>query len=307
MANDPHRSLQVPSLRYWVHLVAPGWDVIGGGEPALPGVSIGHNAHGAWGLTIFAIDQEDIYVYETSERKPLFYKYRGAWEEMNVIQEKIEVKESTPVIVDLKYTRHGPVIYEDTENHKAYALRAAWLEKGASPYLASLRIDQAKSWDEFREALDFFQTPSENMVWADREGNIGWQAAGICPIRPNWNGLLPVPGDGRFEWEGYLPIHMLPNIANPPGGIVATANQNNLPEGYPYGVGYLWSDPFRHSRVVEFLNQKGRFTLDDMAELQLDVVSIPARQLVPLLDGLESKDSATTELCDGRLHGAESG
>jgi len=293
MANDPHRSLQVPSLRYWVHLVAPGWDVIGGGEPALPGVSIGHNAFGAWGLTIFAVDQEDLYVYETNARDPLQYKYRGDWANMEVIWEKIDVKGAQPVVAELKFTRHGPVIYEDRENQRVYALRAAWLERGSSPYLASLRIDQAKNWEEFRDALTYFRTPSENMVWADQKGNIGWQAVGISPIRPNWSGLLPVPGDGRFEWDGYLPIRMLPNISNPQDGFLATANQNNLPEGYPYKVGYLWSDPFRHARLVEFLNQKRRFTLGDMVQLQLDVISIPARSLVPLLKGLSTKDSET--------------
>ena len=139
--------------------------------------------------------------------------------------------------------------------------------------------------------------PSENMVWADQEGNIGWQAAGITPIRPNWSGLLPVPGDGGFEWDGYLPIQMLPNIANPPNGFIATANQNNLPDGYPYKVGYIWSDPFRHARLVEFLNQKRRFTLSDMVELQLDVISIPARSLVPLLKGIETDSFFRLERC----------
>jgi penicillin amidase len=133
------------------------------------------------------------------------------------------------------------------------------------------------------------------MVWADREGNIGWQAAGITPLRPNWSGLLPVPGDGRFEWDGFLPIRLLPHVLNPPAGFFATANQNNLPEGYPYAVGYLWSDAFRHARIIEFLNQKRRFTLSDMLQLQTDVVSIPARALVPLLEGLQPNDSATKE------------
>jgi penicillin amidase len=298
LANDPHRSLQVPSLRYWVHLVAPGWDVIGGGEPALPGVSIGHNAYGAWGLTIFAVDQEDIYVYETHENDPLLYRYLGGWETLEVVREEIFVKESSSVVAELKYTRHGPVFFEDQENHKIYALRAAWLQRGCSPYLASLRIDQARSWEEFREALSFFRTPSENMIWADRDGSIGWQAAGITPLRPNWSGLLPVPGDGRFEWDGFLPIRMLPHVLNPPEGFFATANQNNLPQGYPYDVGFLWSDPFRHARIIEFLNQKRRFSLNDMMQLQQDTVSIPARSLVPMLKDLQPDDPVTREARD---------
>ncbi|MGD2295211.1 MAG: penicillin acylase family protein, partial [Candidatus Aminicenantes bacterium] len=261
MANDPHRTQQVPSLRYWVHLHAPGWNVIGGGEPALPGISIGHNAYGAWGLTIFPVDQEDLYVYDTNPKNPNQYRYKGKWEEMTVITETIPVKGKKPVEVELKYTRHGPVLFEDDAHQKAYALRAAWLEIGGAPYLASLRMDQARNWAEFRKACSYSRTPSENMVWADRDNNIGWQAVGITPLRKNWLGLLPVPGDGRFEWDGYLPIKKLPHIFNPPKGYFATANQDNIPEGYPYKVGFIWADPFRFSRIEEFLGSGRRFTM----------------------------------------------
>lgn len=290
MANDPHRSLQVPSLRYWIHLNAPGWHVIGGGEPALPGVSIGHNDHGAWGLTIFAIDQEDLYVYDTNPQNPHQYKYRGNWEEMSILQETIPVKGENAVSVDLKYTRHGPILHEDRKHCRAYALKAAWLEVGGTPYLASLRMDQARTWEEFRDACRFSHTPSENMVWAGRENNIGWQAVGITPIRKNWKGLLPVPGDGRFEWEGYLPIQDLPHVFNPPKGFWATANQNNVPEGYPHALGFLWSEPYRFTRIEEVLKSGVKFTLEDMIRLQQDYLSIPARNLVPYLKDLHSSD-----------------
>jgi penicillin amidase len=291
MANDPHRSQQIPSLRYWVHLVAPDWNVIGGGEPALPGVSIGHNEHGTWGLTIFAIDQEDLYVYETNPIHPNQYLYQGKWEDMRVIQESIHVKGQPSVTADLKFTRHGPVLYEDKNNHKAYALRAAWLEIGGAPYLASLRMDQAKNWEEFREACSYSHTPSENMVWADVQGNIGWQAVGITPLRKNWTGLLPVPGDGRFEWEGYLPIKKLPHVYNPEQDFFATANQYNVPEGYPHILGLQWSAPFRFLRIKEFLSAKKKLTLKDMMDLQQDELSNPARTLVPLLKGLHSDEA----------------
>ena len=111
--------------------------------------------------------------------------------------------------------RHGPVIFEDPANRKAYAVRAAWMETGGAPYLASLRMNQARTWEEFREARGYNRMPAENMVWADRTGTIGWQAAGIQPLRRNWSGLLPVPGDGRYEWDGYLPITALPHEVNP--------------------------------------------------------------------------------------------
>ena len=283
LANDPHRRLQIPSLRYWVHLSAPGWNVIGGGEPALPGISIGHNEHGAWGLTIFSNDQEDLYVYSTDPRNPARYRYRDGWEEMKVAAENIQVKGAAPVEVALKFTRHGPVLYEDTEKHLAVALRAAWLEAGCAPYLASLRMDQARSWPEFREACFRNRTPSENMVWADREGNIGWQATGFFPVRKNWAGLIPVPGDGKYEWSGFLPSSELPHIFNPESGFVATANQNNLPEGYPHQVGFQWAEPFRYLRIVKVLGSVRKVSLADMENLQQDVLSLPARRLVALL------------------------
>ncbi|MGE3188568.1 MAG: penicillin acylase family protein, partial [Vicinamibacterales bacterium] len=181
LANDPHRVIAAPSLRYWVHLVGPGWNVIGGGEPVLPGVSIGHNEHGAWGLTIFGNDNEDLYVYDTNPANANEYRYQGRWEAMRVETDTIPVKGAAPETVSLKYTRHGPVIYEDPARHKAYALRAAWMETGGAPYLASLRMNQARTWEEFREACGFSRMPAENMIWADRRGTIGWQAAGIQP------------------------------------------------------------------------------------------------------------------------------
>src|SRR5690606_26571296 len=147
----------------------------------------------------------------TNPSAPNEYRYRDAWEPMRVIKDTIHVKGEPPVEVEYKYTRHGPVLYEDRRRHKAYALRGAWLEIGGAPYLASLRMGQARTWEEFREACTFSHVPAENMVWADRAGNIGYQAAGIQPRRRNWSGLLPVPGDGRYEWDGYHPIRLLPH------------------------------------------------------------------------------------------------
>jgi len=285
MMNDPHRNQGAPSLRYWVHLVAPGWNVIGGGEPVLPGVSIGHNEYGAWGLTIFGSDTEDLYVYDTNPANPNQYKYRGAWEDMRVIKDTIPVKGESPASVDLKFTRHGPVLSEDVAHHKAYALRAAWMETGAAPYLASLRMDQAKTWEEFVQACTYSRIPSENMVWADRQGHIGYQAVAITPLRPNWSGLVPVPGDGRYEWNGYLPINALPHTSDPAVGYIATANNYLFPPGYPYkeALHYTGADPYRVSRISEVLGSGTLHTVAGMMRLQNDNVSLPARALVPLL------------------------
>ena len=285
MANDPHRAQSAPSLRYWVHLVGPGWNVIGGGEPEIPGVSIGHNGYGAWGLTVFRTDGEDLYVYETHPDDPNRYRYRDGWEEMTVITEEIPVKGQAPHTAEFKYTRHGPVVFEDPGNDVAYAVRAAWLEPGGAPYLASLRMDQAKTWEEFVEACNYSNIPGENMVWADREGNIGWQAVGIAPIRRNWSGLVPVPGDGRYEWDGYLPIRAKPSVHNPPEGYFATANNHLTPADYPHmdAIGFEWSDPYRWTRAVEVLGSGRLHSMADMMALQTDYLSIPARTIVPML------------------------
>jgi len=293
MANDPHRSLVAPSLRYWVHLHAPGWNVIGGGEPTIPGVSIGHNEHGAWGLTVFPTDGEDLYVYETNPDAPNEYRYEGRWEAMHVVEETIRVEGSDDVQAELKYTRHGPVVYEDPENNVAYAVRAAWREIGGAPYLASLRMDQARTWEEFREACSYSHIPGENMVWASRDGNIGWQTVGIAPIRPNWSGLVPVPGNGDYEWDGYLPIKAKPHVYNPEKGYWATANEELVPEDYPYmnAMGFEWAGPFRSDRLQEVLGLPRKHSMGDMMRLLTDYLSIPARELVPLLEELEAKDA----------------
>jgi penicillin amidase len=288
MANDPHRVQAAPSLRYWVHLVGPGWNVIGGGEPVLPGVSIGHNEYGAWGLTVFATDSEDLYVYELHPEDSGLYRYQDGWERMRVVVDTIPVRDRAPEVVEYRYTRHGPVVSHHPEAGVAYAVRAAWMEPGGAPYLASLRMDQARSWEEFREACTWSNIPGENMVWAGRDGTIGWQAVGIAPIRRNFSGLVPVPGDGRFEWDGFLPIQAKPHVVNPPEGFFATANNQLTPPDYQFfeAIGFEWSDPWRWLRAAEVLGSGTRFTLQDMAELQTDELSIPARTLVPLLEPL---------------------
>lgn len=294
MANDPHRAQAAPSLRYMVHLNGPGWDVIGGGEPAIPGVSIGHNGYGAWGLTVFRTDGEDLYVYETDPSDGSRYRYGDGWESMTSITEVIEVEGADPVEVELFYTRHGPVVYQDREHNRAYAIRAAWMEVGGAPYLASLRMDQARTWEEFREACSYSNIPGENMIWADRTGTIGWQSVGIAPIRRTWSGMVPVPGDGRYEWDGYLPILDKPGIVNPAQGFFASANNHLTPLDYERwdAITFTWTDPYRWARASEVLGSGRRFSMTDMMALQTDVHSIPARTLVPMLDGLSAPNPA---------------
>ncbi len=285
MANDPHRTQAVPSLRYMVHLVGPGWNVIGGGEPEIPGVSIGHNEDGAWGLTVFRTDAEDLYYYKINPNNSNQYWYKGTWEDMRIIKDTIPVKGQSPYIVEHKYTRHGPLVYQNEEKNGAFAVRCGWAEYGGSPYLASLRMDQATDFESFRAACNYSNIPGENMIWADKKGNIGWQAVGIAPIRRNWSGMVPVPGDGRYEWDGYLPITAKPNVYNPANGLFVTANENVTPKDYIHwdAVGYSWSDPYRGDRATELLSSGRQFSLADMAAIQTDYLSIPARTLVPML------------------------
>lgn len=293
LASDPHRKIAIPSLRYIVHLSAPGWNVTGGGEPEIPGVAIGHNEHGAWGFTIHQTDAEDIYVYDLNPNNLKQYRYKGRWETMKEITDTILVKASAPVQVTLRYSIHGPVSFIDTANRKAYAVRAGWLEPGAAPYLSSLRIDQATGWNSFREACSYSYIPALNMVWADKKGDIGWQVVGIIPQRKNFSGLVPVPGDGRYEWAGYLPIKERPHDHNPAKGFLATANENLIPPAFshPDAAGFTWPDAYRGKRINDVLSADNKMDPAKMKALQTDYLSYPAKELVPLLQTISPGDT----------------
>lgn len=299
LANDPHRAHGAPSLRYIAHLNAPGMNVIGAGEPFLPGISIGHNGTIAFGLTRFYMDQEDLYVYELNPDNPNEYRYQGRWEPMQLVTERIEVKgEAAPREMVNRYTRHGPVLVHDGGKQRAYALRAAWLDLGMAPYFGSMDYMRAQNWDQFRAAMNRWGAPGENQVYADRSGNIGWIPGGLTPIRPNWDGLTPVPGDGRYEWAGFRHGDELPWAFNPARGYVMTANENNIPSNHPAaakGVGFEWSDAARARRLRQIFESKAaagaRFTLEDSERMQNDIVATPAQRLLKLLAGLKSDDA----------------
>ncbi len=284
LANDPHRGIELPSLRKTVHLVAPGWNVIGAGEPALPGVALGHNEEIAWGFTIVGIDQQDLYVEKVNPADSTEYLYRGDWKKFEVDQQSIEVKGSAPRNVLLKYTLHGPVIYEDGEKHRAFALKWVGTRAGGAGYLPALKLARARNWSEFRTAVSSYKIPSENLVYADRKGNIGWIAAGEAPVRNGWSGLFPVPGDsGEYEWSGFLPATDNPATYNPAQHFIATANHNILPPGYQHTLGYAWASPTRYNRIVEMLTSGQKFGIDDFEHMQQDTVSLPARDFLVIL------------------------
>jgi penicillin amidase len=303
LANDPHRAHAVPSLRYAVHLVAPGLDVIGAGEPSLPGVSIGHNERIAFGLTIFAIDQEDLYVYAL-DRSGARYRYGDGFEALRVERETITVRNAAPVEVELAYTRHGPVVYADRATRRAFAVRAAWLEPGMAPYFGSVEYMRAQNWDQFVAALNRWGAPGENQVYADVDGNIGYKPAGLFPRRLAWDGLLPVPGDGRYEWQGYFDMDALPVEFNPPRGFVATANAMNLPADFPIDerrIGFEWASPWRHLRIHEVLATQPRHSLEDSLRLQRDYTSLLARRVVASLADFEHPGADLLRDWDGVL------
>jgi penicillin amidase len=290
VANDPHRQVGVPSLRYVSHLEAPGLSIIGAGEPALPGISLGHNADMAFGITIFYIDQEDLYVYET---KGQAYRYKGGWEPFRTVHETIEVKGEAPREVELHFTRHGPVLSEDPGHNRAFAMRTVWLEPGSAGYFQSSWFWRAHAWDDFETARKHWAAPPLNLVYGDTHGDIGWAAGGMVPNRPNWDGLTPVPGDGRYEWAGFLKPGTLPERHNPPEGFVATANQMNLPADWPAGttVSYEWADRSRITRIDEVLGKLDKSGLHESMALQTDFTSPQTRRAAALLKDLHPADA----------------
>lgn len=290
LADDPHRSHAVPSLRYIAHLVAPDLNVIGAGEPALPGISIGHNGRIAFGLTIFPIDQEDVYVYE---RDGDGYRYRDGTEALHTVRETVAVRNGDDVDITLQFTRHGPVVA--SSDTQLYAVRAAWLDAGMAPYFGSVEYMRAQNWREFLGALNRWGAPSENQVYADTDGNIGYKPAGLFPRRRGWDGLLPVPGDGRYEWDGYFDMDVLPVEYNPERGFTGSANSNNLPDDYPiaeFPLGFEWSAPWRYRRLWEVLEGDDRHSLDDSHALQRDYHSVLARTLLKHLPANEDHPAA---------------
>lgn len=293
LANDPHRALGVPSLRYVAHLEAPGLSVIGAGEPALPGISFGHNGNIAWGLTIFNVDQEDLYVYALVPSQPDVYRYGQGWERMRTVTEIIEVRGEAPRTVQLQFTRHGPVLATDAQANRAFALRTVWSASGTSGYFAGSWLLGARDWSDFKAARDNWGTPALNLIYADKGGNIGWAAAARAPIRPNWDGLLPVPGDGRYEWRGFHRGSDLPSLHNPRKGWFATANEMNLPRNYPAEqrkLSFEWMDRSRINRLDEVLGANSRMSIADSIALQVDAHNEMAGRLLRLLQPLSASE-----------------
>lgn len=292
LANDPHRHFAIPSLRYIAHLSSPEFNGIGAGEPALPGISIGHNGTAAFGLTLFfGHDQEDVYTYETHPDDPERYRYEDEWERFEILKELVAVRDGGTETLALRFSRHGPVVAQYPDQNLAVAIRTVWTDPGTAPYFRSIASMRSKTFEEFRASMAGWGVPAVNQVYADTGGDIGWVVAGFSPVRPNWDGLLPVPGDGRFEWQGYLDGMKLPAAKNPSKGYLASANEYNLPDNWPADepIGYEWVEPSRAQRIEELFSQNPLHSVSLSQDMQTDVLSIPASKLTARLKRLAGR------------------
>lgn len=296
LANDPHRAVTLPSLRYLAHLEAPGLSVIGAGEPNLPGISIGHNGRVAFGLTIWAVDHEDLYIYELHPCDDNRYFYRGAWEKFETVRERTAVAGADDVVHSLTFTRHGPVVEIDTENRRAVAVRAVWLQPGMAPYLASLEYQDAADSDEFRRALRRWGAPAVNMVYATPGGDIGWQASALVPRRPGWDGSHPVPGDGRYEWDGFAAVEELPSLHNPESGWFSSSNENNLPADFDNDALTTttdWYSGARHERLASWFTSGERIDVEASIAMQANADNLHGRRLLDQLKAVQPRQHQT--------------
>jgi penicillin G amidase len=290
VANDPHREVTLPSLRYIVHLSAPGWNVIGASEPPFLGVAVGHNDRVAWGLTIVGTDQHDVFVEEVNPANANEVRWNGRWEPLHIVRETIGVKGAQAQTLELKFSRHGPIFYEDRERHRAYALRTALLEPGTGAYLGALRLNQAHNCREFLDAALFWKAPSENLICGDVDGNISWQASALTPARKGWVGRVPVPGTGRYEWQGFR--RDLPREYNPGRGFIVTANNNIQPKEYSPPLMFKNADTRfdRITRLQQLLTPERRYSLEDHQRIQHDAFSLRAAADLPRFKGWTSSD-----------------
>lgn len=292
LANDPHRRIEMPALRYFVHLVAPGWNVIGGGEPPFAGVDAGNNEHIAWGFTFAGTDMVDVFVEEMHPEDPNLVRWQDGWEPLRIIEEEIPVKGQEPESVVLKFSRHGPVFYEDLNNRRAYAARSVVQEPGTAAYKGSFQLAQAESCGDFFERAMHWLVPSHSLICGDVDGNIALQVTGFTPDRNGWNGRLPVPGTGKYEWLG--PRVDLPREYNPERGYIATANNNVHPPGYEGRPVFYHSsvgvETSRITRLHQVLGSTEVPTLDEHIQIQQDAYLLAAERDIPLFSGWVSED-----------------
>jgi penicillin amidase len=297
LANDPHLSARLPSTWYLAHVTGGDFDVVGATLPGAPAVALGRNRFIAWGATNVAADVEDLY-RERLDATGTRAEFRGVQEPMTVITETIAVKGGDPVRVGVRLTRHGPLVSDAINANNAasrepgpkpdplepLAFRWTALDPVDTTLPSFLKLNEAHNWTEFTDALRDFVTPSQNFVYADVDGHIGYYAPGRIPIRASGDGSLAADGwTGDAEWTGWIPFDALPHLYDPPDHVIVTANHRPAPPTYPYRLGLEWPEPYRAQRVVDLIHSKSRFTADDFARIQADTVSLHAKTLLPLL------------------------
>jgi penicillin amidase len=292
LANDPHRRIEMPALRYFTHLVAPGWNVLGGSEPPFVGINAGHNERMAWGFTFAGTDMVDLYVEELHPDDPNMVRWQDGWEPLRVIREEIRVKGEAPRHVELTFSRHGPVFYTDVPNRRAYAVRSVVQEQGTAAYLGSFRLAQAPSCTDFFDRAMHWKVPTHNLICGDADGNIALQVSGLTPDRDGWNGRLPVPGSGKYEWKGFRSD--LPREMNPARGYIATANDNTHPPGYKGRPVFYHSTAgvatARITRLHQILGSGKVLSVADHQRIQHDAYSLTAERDRALFKGWTAGD-----------------
>ena len=318
LANDPHLRPSTPSIWHMVHLSAPGVRVAGVGAAGLPGVVLGHNERIAWGFTNIGPDVQDLYVEKFDPANPKRYQTPSGWQDAIVRREEIKVRkgftssEHNIVTHEVTVTRHGPIIFEG--DGKRYALRWTALDSSRNNADLQYTLNRARNWKEFNAALELFTAPTQNIVYADVDGNIGYHAAGVVPIRKSGDGSVPYDGSTyEGEWTGYIPISKLPVLYNPPSGIIVTANQRIVGTDYPYFLTHHWAQPYRARRIYELLHEKPKLSIEDFRRVLGDVYSIAGVSFVreavkllrPQLTPADEKLRATLdafEKWDGRVN-----
>jgi penicillin amidase len=255
------------------------FNVVGASFAGAPAVIIGHNDRIAWGVTNLGPDVQDLYLEKINPANPNQVEFMGRWEEMEVRTEEIAVKGQEPVLLEVRVTRHGPLLNQVVSGlEQPVALRWTALDE-MHLFDSVTRIDQAQNWEEFRDALRDWDVPSQNFVYADVDGNIGYQSPGRIPIRAQGDGTAPVPGwTGAYEWTGTIPFDELPSIYNPPTHFVVTANHKVVPDDYPYLLGTDWAPGYRARRIIDLLSAKAAaapLTADDFRDIQADLLALP--------------------------------
>ncbi len=291
LANDPHLDLGLPSLWYLAHLSAPGLEIAGATLPGLPVPVLGRNAHLAWGFTNTNPDVQDLFVERLDPDDLSRYLTPDGTEPFAVRQEVIAVRGAAEVAIEVRESRHGPVISDAIASARefagdGYVLALAWtaLASDNRSAQAGLRAALAGNRDDFVDAMRDFHAPQQNIVYADAEGHIGFIAPGRVPIRKQGDGRFPAPGwSGEYDWIGVIPFAALPRSVDPPGGAIVTANQRIVPADYPWFITDDWTPPWRYRQIADLLDTQDNHTPESLAAIQIDNRSGFAAALTPLL------------------------